>query len=99
MIFENAWRSQDVFREPPCQTGAKVRILDPVCPLLSRCLDNLLTMTQYIVPIIALFQGRVIDQPERAMTGTEYSTGGEVEHEVSGGSINEGAEPIFSRSS
>jgi len=42
---------------------------------------------QYIVPIIALCQGRVIDQPEQAMTGTEYSIGCEVEHEVSGGSI------------
>ena len=37
MMFENAWRSQDVYREPPYQTreGAKVRLLDPVCLLLS----------------------------------------------------------------
>ncbi len=39
-------------------------------------------LLQYIVPIIALFHGRVIDKPEQAMTETIYSTGGEVEHEV-----------------
>ena len=38
---------------------------------------------QYIVAIVALFHGRVIDKPEQAMKGTEYSTGGDVEHEVS----------------
>ena len=38
---------------------------------------------QYIVPIVALFQGRVIDNPEQATTETRHSTGGEVEHEVS----------------
>ena len=39
---------------------------------------------QYIVPIVALFQGRVIDEPEQTMVETKYSTGG-VEHEVSMG--------------
>jgi hypothetical protein len=39
-------------------------------------------MMQYIVPIVALFQGRVIDEPEQAMAETQYSTGGDVEHEV-----------------
>ena len=39
-------------------------------------------LLQYIVPIIALFHGRVIDKPEQAMTETIYSTGGEVGHEV-----------------
>lgn len=43
-------------------------------------LDDVLL--QYIVPIIALFHGRVIDKPEQAMTETIYSTGGGVEHEV-----------------
>lgn len=38
---------------------------------------------QYIVPIVALFQGRVIDKPEQAMDESKYLTGGEVEHEVS----------------
>ena len=38
---------------------------------------------QYIVPIVALFQGRVIDHPAGAMVETKYSTEGDVEHEVS----------------
>ena len=38
---------------------------------------------QYIVPIVALFQGRVIDKPKQPMEKTEYLTKGEVEHEVS----------------
>jgi hypothetical protein len=42
-------------------------------------------MMQYIVPIIALFQGRIFDKPEQTMVGTKYSTGGDVEHEVSMG--------------
>lgn len=37
---------------------------------------------QYLVPIMAIFQGRVIDMPEAKMAETKYSTGGEVEHEV-----------------
>jgi len=40
-------------------------------------------MMQYIVPIVALFQGRIIDKPEQPMMETQYSTGGDVEHEVS----------------
>jgi hypothetical protein len=40
-------------------------------------------MIQYIVLIVALFQGRVIDEPEQAMVETQYSTGGDVKHEVS----------------
>ena len=40
---------------------------------------------QYIVPIVALFHGRVINKPEERMVETKYSTGGEVEHEVSHG--------------
>jgi len=42
-----------------------------------------MVMTQYIVPILALFQGRIIDNPEQPMMGTRFSTGGDVEHEVS----------------
>ncbi|KAF8905814.1 hypothetical protein CPB84DRAFT_1844803 [Gymnopilus junonius] len=36
----------------------------------------------FLVPIIALFQGRVIDQPEELMEGRKHSTGGRVEHEI-----------------
>ena len=37
---------------------------------------------QYIVPILALFHGRVVDLPEEAMSATAFATGSEVEHEV-----------------
>lgn len=40
-------------------------------------------MMQYIVSIVALFHGRVIDMPEQALIETKYLTGGVVEHEVS----------------
>lgn len=40
-----------------------------------------LIYAQYLVRIIGLFQGRVIDKPED-MLETEYATGGEVEHQV-----------------
>ncbi|KIL58137.1 hypothetical protein M378DRAFT_170927 [Amanita muscaria Koide BX008] len=61
-MFENAWRWQDVYREKADHTKEKSRV---------RILDP------YIVPIVALFQGRVIDEP---VMKTEY--GGEVGHEI-----------------
>ena len=39
-------------------------------------------LMQYVIPIVALFQGRIIDRPELSMEETEYSTGGKVRHEV-----------------
>jgi len=39
-------------------------------------------MIQYIVPIMALFHGRIVDKPEQAMSETKYSTRCEVEHEI-----------------
>ncbi|KAF8230837.1 hypothetical protein L208DRAFT_1399821 [Tricholoma matsutake] len=66
-MFENAWRWQDVYREKVDHTREEARV---------RILDP------YIVPIVALFQGRVIDKPEQIMMKTKYSTGGDVEHEI-----------------
>jgi hypothetical protein len=43
----------------------------------------MVNLMQYIVPIVALFQGRVVDKPEQRMGVTDYSTGGDIEHEVS----------------
>jgi len=40
-------------------------------------------MMQYIVPIPALFQGRIIDKSEQSMMEIRYSARGEVEHQVS----------------
>lgn len=38
---------------------------------------------QYLVPIVSLFQGQLINKPEQSMLKMHYSTGGCVEHEVS----------------
>jgi hypothetical protein len=38
---------------------------------------------EYIVPIMSLFQGRVFDLPEQAMAENKYSTGSDIQHEVS----------------
>ncbi|KAM6493583.1 hypothetical protein JOM56_011717 [Amanita muscaria] len=66
-MFENAWRWQDVYREKVDQGREE---------------GNARLLEPYIVPIIALFQGRVIDEPEQAMVETKYSTGGDVEHVI-----------------
>ncbi|KIM89513.1 hypothetical protein PILCRDRAFT_769359 [Piloderma croceum F 1598] len=66
-MFENAWRWQDVYREKVVHSRKEARV---------RILDP------YIVSIVALFQGRVIDKPDQSMAETEYSTGGEVEHKI-----------------
>ncbi|KIL55332.1 hypothetical protein M378DRAFT_28579 [Amanita muscaria Koide BX008] len=67
-MFENAWRWQDVYREKVDQgrEEARVRLLEPVL----YCSD------------FSIIQGRVIDEPEQAMVATQYSTGGDVEHEI-----------------
>ncbi|KAM6499857.1 hypothetical protein JOM56_005365 [Amanita muscaria] len=64
IMYEAAWRTQDVYRERQKQRreAARVRIMDP-----------------YLVRIIGLFQGRIIDKP---MLETEYATGGEVEYQI-----------------
>lgn len=43
----------------------------------------MLMLCKYYIPIIGLFQGRIIDRPEQAMISTVHSSGGEAEHEVS----------------
>ena len=87
IMFENAWQWQDVYCEKYDQTReqARIRILDPVCQSSSRYIYTLYSdrIMQYIVPIVALFHGRVVNKPEEVMPKTKYSTGGQVEHEVS----------------
>ena len=79
-VFEN---TQDVYQEAVEQTGG-VRILDHVTIL--RYLHFLTPFFwQYIVPILSLFHGRVIDkpeEPEEVMPANAFATGGEVEHKV-----------------
>jgi hypothetical protein len=86
-MFENAWRWQDVYREKVDQgreeARVRVRLLEPVCQLNSDYMRFVLINGICIVPIVALFQGRVIDELEQAMVETQYLTGGDVEHEVS----------------
>lgn len=38
--------------------------------------------TQWLVPILAIFQGRIIDKPEAAKYTTSFSSGSAVEHKV-----------------
>ncbi|KAI0275567.1 hypothetical protein BGY98DRAFT_920455 [Russula aff. rugulosa BPL654] len=66
-VFESSWHAQDVYQEAVEQTREGSRL---------RILDP------YLVSILALFQGRIIDKPEEAMPATAFATGGEVEHKV-----------------
>ncbi|KIL62093.1 hypothetical protein M378DRAFT_129195 [Amanita muscaria Koide BX008] len=62
--FTPAWPTLDVYRDIDQQTREEARV---------RILDP------YIVPILALFQGRIVDMP---MMESQYSSGGDVEHEI-----------------
>lgn len=66
-IAEAAWHIQDVYQERISQEREEARV---------RAFDA------YLIPIVGLFQGRVIDKLEHPMTSTAYSSGGEVEHEL-----------------
>lgn len=52
-----------------------------VHPIDEAC--NSFTIWQWHVPVCALFKGRLVDTPESPMPGTEHTSGGEIEHEVS----------------
>ncbi|EDR13668.1 uncharacterized protein LACBIDRAFT_308899 [Laccaria bicolor S238N-H82] len=67
IMFEAEWLTQHVYQERQAQSREAARI---------RMMDP------YLVRIIGLFQGRLIDLPEQAMLETEYASGGEVEHEI-----------------
>lgn len=84
IMFEAAWCTQDVYQERQVQRReeARVRIMDPVCQQKCLLSFSILGYAQYLVRIIGLFQGRVIDKPEQAMLETEFASSGEVEHEV-----------------
>jgi len=79
IMFEAAWHTQDVYQEWHVQRreAARVRIMDPVCLQSHLLCFSDFKICQYLVHIMGLFQGRVIDKP-----GTEYASGGEVEHKV-----------------
>ena len=46
-------------------------------------IEVILEKNQFLVPIIALFKGWILDKPEEHMIKMKYLTGGRVEHEVS----------------
>jgi hypothetical protein len=88
-----AWGSLDVFSEPLVQIreAPRARTLEAVCNKLRLITSRTKRFSdgiQYLVPIVALFQGRITDQPEELIVETEYSSGGKVEHEVSSQSHN-----------
>ena len=82
---EAAWRVQDVYQERLAQEREEVRlrVFDAVWPALAEFFFACSRYTKYLIPIVGLFQGRIIDKPEHSMTSTSYSSGGEVEHAVS----------------
>ena len=85
LMFEAAWHTLDVYqeRQEHRREAGKVRIMDPVRQQLVKLLRaTILVYAQYLVRIIGLFLGRIIDKPEQEMLETESATGGEVEHEV-----------------
>jgi len=84
IMFETAWYTQDVYQERQAQRReeGRVRIMDPVCQQNCLLYFSISGYAQYLVHIIGLFQGRVIDKPEQDMLETEYASGGEVEHKV-----------------
>ena len=38
---------------------------------------------KYLIPIVGLFDGRIVDLPERLMMSSSYFSRGEIEHTVS----------------
>ncbi|KAE9403443.1 hypothetical protein BT96DRAFT_1016998 [Gymnopus androsaceus JB14] len=66
-MFKEGWKFMDVYKEKTAQTREATR---------TKLLEPVL------VPIIALFEGRIVDKPDPPMQATRYSSGGAVEHEI-----------------
>ncbi|EDR03293.1 uncharacterized protein LACBIDRAFT_307360 [Laccaria bicolor S238N-H82] len=66
-MFEEAWQTEDVYQEWQVQRKEAAR---------ARIMDP------YLVQIIGLFQGQVIDKPEQDILETEYTSGGKVENKI-----------------
>ncbi|KAJ2923911.1 hypothetical protein H1R20_g13182, partial [Candolleomyces eurysporus] len=64
-MFQAGWRAMDVYQERVHQDREAAKIK---------------LLEPWLVPIITLFEGRIVDKPD--MPTTEYSTGGFVEHEI-----------------
>ena len=84
-LCQAGWRLMDVYQERTYQDreAIKFKLLEPVSfgsSLFSVTTDKI--QTQWFVPILAIFEGRVIDTPESAMAAAFFSSGGAVEHKV-----------------
>jgi len=79
------WTSAYSFkRKDRTEEEANLRMLEPVRYVKPRIIHwNNSRILQFLIPITALFQGRILDKPQERMIKTKYSTGGRVEHEVS----------------
>jgi hypothetical protein len=82
-VLMAAARAMDVYREPSSQENeaARVRLFEAVSGgviLLIRLTESL----QWHVPLCQLFHGRIIDKPEGRLPATEFSSGGQIEHEL-----------------
>ncbi|RXW15449.1 hypothetical protein EST38_g10398 [Candolleomyces aberdarensis] len=66
-MFQAGWRAMDVYQERAHQDREAARVK---------------LLEPWLVPIVTLFEGRIVDKPEPDIPATEYSTGGLVEHEV-----------------
>lgn len=75
----------DVYQETGSHSreAARVRLMDAVSTWSFMVRDILTIFTsQWHVPVCALFEGRIVDRPERPMPETPETSGGWVEHEV-----------------
>jgi hypothetical protein len=82
-LFESSWRAADVYRDKEMQTreASRVWVLEMVRPFIPRraCGAN---PAQFLLPLIALFRGRIIDKPHIYLSGTEARFRGEISHEA-----------------
>ncbi|KAJ7212078.1 hypothetical protein GGX14DRAFT_621645 [Mycena pura] len=81
-LLMRSWSAMNVYAEPTQRKleAPRVRLLD-IARLVSSFQYPGLTLSQYLVPLFALFAGRIEDFPEHPMPETELSSGGSVEHE------------------
>ncbi|KAJ2915092.1 hypothetical protein MD484_g5297, partial [Candolleomyces efflorescens] len=66
-MFKEGWRMMDVYQERTEQDREAARLK---------------LLEPWLVPVIGLFEGRVIDLPDAPMVASKYSSGGAVAHEV-----------------
>ncbi|KIJ36800.1 hypothetical protein M422DRAFT_212103 [Sphaerobolus stellatus SS14] len=67
-LYEVAWKARNVYGEITESINNEAR--------------NVRIFEAYLVPIVNLFEGRIINKPEAGMKETEISSGGAVEHEL-----------------